>query len=230
MGYLREKYTKEYYLGHRVNDNNQLVPVGYGAMGFDEFLSNKVPAHMLQILTQVNFERKNVLDIGFGRGESLTYATLQGAKRCVGIDFSEQAIVLARQFMKAMKVRPAILVCSDALEMLPYIHSGGEDIVIMFDVIEHLPKEEALMILHHVNRVLNVDGMLLINTPFYGVDEDIIAQKGVYIAPSPTDLIPETKGMHCNKFTEQRFYETLKDCGFTKTENPHIFTKRKGGE
>ena len=59
-------------------------------------------------------------------------------------------------------------------------------------------------------------GSLVIETPFYSIDEDFIAQSYKYKAPSPTDLIPETKGMHCNKFTEHRFYETLTNYGFEK--------------
>ncbi len=219
MGYLEEKYTEEYYLHRKYNPDGSYTPLNYGVLGIEEFMEGKVPRRVCNFLNGINFMNSHVLDIGFGRGEALKYARAQGARRCFGIDFSPSAVSIAKEFLGPNTPNCVIhLICSDVLEFLPYMHSGTIDVVIMLDVIEHLPRTEAEAVLAHVHRILNKEGILAIETPFYAVNEDLIAQNGVYIDPSPTDLIPETKGMHCNKFTKERFEETLARCWFKKKE------------
>lgn len=223
MGYLKEKYTKEYYLGYETREDGSKQYLPYGAMGTLDFEEGKTPRHMIPLLTRVPFVGKRVLDIGFGRGEALRYAMMQGAKNLIGIDFSENAVTIAKEFLSKQKGVQPIFICGDALDFLPFLNTNSMDVIIMMDVIEHIPKEEAILVLRQVARILAPKGHLLINTPFYNVDEDIIAQQGIYIDPSVTDTIPETRGMHCNKFTEQRFLGTLTRCGFKKTNLHDVF-------
>lgn len=228
MGYLEEKYTEEYYMHGRRNPDGSFTPVNYGVLGIEEFMEGKVSSRVLNFLRPVNFTDATVLDIGFGRGEAIKYARDHGAKRCFGVDFSAPAVRIAKEFLAPIdtSVCPIFLICSDVLALLPYVQTGSLDVVIMLDVIEHLPKGEAEEVLAHVNRALRPKGTLVIETPFYAVDEDLIAQKGVYKDPSPTDLISETKGMHCNKFTQARFEETLTRYGFASRDGyTTLYTK-----
>lgn len=220
MGFAEEKYTEEYFLHCKKNPDGTTTPVNYGVLGIEEFREGKIPSRVINFLSSINFMDATVFEIGFGRGEALKYAREKGAKRCFGVDFSANAVKIAKEFLSPIQPNcPIVLICSDILFYIGYVATQSIDVVLMLDVIEHIPKQEAESILAHVNRILRPGGSLVIETPFYSIDEDFIAQSYKYKDPSPTDLIPETKGMHCNKFTEHRFYETLTNYGFEKKKN-----------
>lgn len=217
MGFNEKKYTEEYFLHEKRNADGTTTPVNYGVLGIEEFRQGLVPARVRNFLSPVNFIGTTVFEIGFGRGEALKYAREHGARRCFGVDFSANALKIAKEFLQPITTKcPIVLICCDILQYIGYVSTQSIDVVLMLDVVEHIPKNEAEITLAHVNRILRLHGTLVIETPFYSVDEDYIGQSYVYKDPSPTDLIPETEGMHCNKFTEKRFYETLTKYGFEK--------------
>lgn len=220
MGFAEEKYTEEYFLHCKKNPDGTTTPVNYGVLGIEEFMEGRIPSRVNNFLRSVNFMHTTVFEIGFGRGEALKYAREHGAKRCFGVDFSVHALKIAKEFLHPITAKcPIVLICCDILFYIGYVATHSIDVVIMLDVIEHLPKREAELVLAHVNRILRTEGSLVIETPFYSVDEDYIEQMYSYKVPSTTDLIPETTGMHCNKFTESRFYETLANAGFEKKKD-----------
>src|SRR6267142_743482 len=141
MGHVREKYTTEYYL-HRDKDGN---PVGYGADGLDDFHQGRVRAIDRDILERIDFRGKRVLDVGCGRGEALKYAAEHGAAEVHGVDFSEAAIAIARDFLGRAGVT-ADLQCADALDLLRSWSAGGVreplDVAMMLDCVEHIPRSE----------------------------------------------------------------------------------------
>lgn len=229
MGYVQDKYTEEYFLHKKQNEDGTFSPTNYGALGIEEFNKGGISQRHLALLKQANFVNASVLEIGFGRGEAIKYACDKGAKKVMGVDFSSAAVKIATKYLNKYADTSACrvnLFCGDILDFLPGLPAKSFDLVLMIDVIEHIPKQEAEQVLRHVNRVLCHTGKLLVETPFYSVDEDIIAQQGVYTCPSITDTIPETKGMHCNKFTEKRFIDTLVEYGFEKRQGcANIFVK-----
>ena len=85
MGFLKEKYTREYFLSQD-KDGNKL---NYGALGGKEFLEGEIFEDIKDSLaTLENYEHKNVLEIGFGRGESIKYLVQHGIDSYYGVDFS----------------------------------------------------------------------------------------------------------------------------------------------
>lgn len=192
MGFLKEKYTTNYYMN--------LV------LGSEEWKRGELREKHKNILDKFDFAGKRVLDLGCGRGDVLRYLISKGAT-VTGVDFSEDAICLAR------KTAPeATLINADAKD----IDYSRYDIVIMFDVIEHIPADE-------IDAVLaSIRCPIILDTPNYSRYEDYIAQ-GRYIKPSPTDLNPLTVGMHCTKYTNATLTDKLMEHGYCLSQ-PYYYT------
>lgn len=212
MGFLREKYSRTYFTGMLESG----VKAHYGALGADEWRSGGIFDEIRDPIDQVDLAGKRVLELGFGRGEAARYLLRDvGAASYAGVDFSEAACELARESLASLPRDRWALHCGDALEFL----RGNDfcdtfDAVLMLDTIEHIPTSEMAEILPRLYNALRPGGYLIVDTPFYPVDEDFIAQGFRYIAPSASDLIPETSGMHCNKFTRNRLLREMRAAGF----------------
>lgn len=67
MGYLKNKYTKEYYIGK----DSKGKPLKYGATSTVDDMGNYVLRKQdLSILKKFYFKNKNVLALGCGRGRT----------------------------------------------------------------------------------------------------------------------------------------------------------------
>lgn len=212
MGFLREKYSRTYFTG--VHESG--ARAHYGALGADEWRSGGIFGEIRGPIDQVDLAGKAVLELGFGRGESARYLLRDvGAASYVGVDFSEAACELAFESLGNLPRERWALHCGDALDFLrDRDFSEAFDAVLMLDTIEHIPTSEMAEILPRLYNGLRPGGYLVVDTPFYPVDEDFIAQGYRYIAPSASDLIPETSGMHCNKFTRNRLFREMRAAGF----------------
>lgn len=196
MGFAKELYTEHYY--------KNLV------LGSKEWQAGDLRPEHKKLLSMVDVKGKRVLDLGCGRGDAMRYCCQQGATHITGIDFSPAAIELAKTTLANWFDYD--LKCGDALDLLPEI---GEkyDVVLMLDTIEHIPAKEIKQILARLHNMLNDDGKILVNTPFYKMYEDYVEQ-GVFLRPSPTDKNPLTKGMHCTKYTQGRLLDLMMEMGF----------------
>jgi 2-polyprenyl-3-methyl-5-hydroxy-6-metoxy-1,4-benzoquinol methylase len=98
---------------------------------------------------------KRVLEIGFGNGAFLAWASAQGA---VVAGTEIDAAMLARAREKGFAVHPA------ALDEL--VATGMHfDFVVAFDVFEHWDKQTLVANLKHIAALLNVNGYLLARFP-----------------------------------------------------------------
>lgn len=212
MGFLKEKYSKTYFTGLLENG----AKAHYGALGADAWREGGIYAEIREPIDQIELAGKVVLELGFGRGESARYLLREiDAARYVGVDFSEAACELAEETLASVAPERWTIHCDDALAFLTAQGLDEEfDAVLMLDTIEHIPTSEVLQILPMIYNALKPGGHLIVDTPFYPVDEDFIAQGFKYVAPSASDLIPETKGMHCNKFTRERLLREMCAAGF----------------
>lgn len=105
-------------------------------------------------------KNKRVLDIGTGYGDGAHYIFLKGAKEVIGIDFSKNAIDEARK--RFIKKGLAFHVM-DALNLqLPRDYF---DVVVAYEIIEHLPVEKYKVFFHNIKYVLKKDGTIFISTP-----------------------------------------------------------------
>lgn len=113
----------------------------------------------------LHFRGKKVLDIGCGTAGLSRLVTEEGGIYW-GSDVFEQTLKFAKEFTQDLpQGRKAWLVRSSGVE-LPF-RSQSIDVVIAFDVIEHLAGGFAwqLQFLKEVRRVLRSDGLLLLTTP-----------------------------------------------------------------
>ncbi len=228
MGFLREKYTKEYFLNYDCHGNK----LNYGALGGKEFLNGEIYYDIQDSLELIdNISEKNILEIGFGRGESIKYFYNHNAHSYYGIDFSPASIEIAEEYiMPNIKNDSYEIHCDDALlhikKNFKKIKQRNINCIIMLDVIEHIPNKELNQLLKLFDKLVENGCLFLVHTPFYEVDEDFCKTKK-YLNPSTSDLIPETSGMHCNKFTAKRFYKTLSKHDFFICKSDKLFVKKQ---
>lgn len=224
MGYVREKYTKAYFLKKDATGK----PTDYGAEGIGYFETGKIRPSDLDILERINFQKRIVLDVGFGRGEALKYAIEAGAQRAIGVDFSVDANKIAKRYLEQYKIE-ADLYCRDILDFLKYdignLKIKHIDIVLMLDVVEHIPRVGLTEVLSLLSRVLSERAIVVINTPVYPVDNDVISEGVNPLAHDPADDIKETEGMHCNRYSIKSLKKYMNDCGLEPISG-HFYIRR----
>ncbi|MHC4905085.1 MAG: class I SAM-dependent methyltransferase [Planctomycetota bacterium] len=98
---------------------------------------------------------KTALELGCGSGQLASFFYKKGVS-IIASDISETAIDHAR------KLYPDVMFQTHSAEELPY-EDGSFDIVMSFDVLEHLPNVDQH--LREVRRVLKPDGYYLFQTP-----------------------------------------------------------------
>jgi len=105
-----------------------------------------------------------VLDIGCGRGESLTWSADKGALAW-GIDYAPEAINLTRETLRHRRttLQGRCLAAQANARNLPFA-SASFDRVLMLDVVEHLYPWELDAALDEVWRVLKPGGTLIVHT------------------------------------------------------------------
>lgn len=227
MGYLVEKYNEAYFLRKDINGN----PLPYGVEGIESFEKGNLREHDLEILSRINFSGANVLEFGFGRGETVKYIWEQGAARYTGVDFSEAACNIAQGFFAQFSVVGPQIICSDAAEFVQKLVSESTssnfqliDAVVMLDFVEHIPRVELVSILKMLRPLLSAEAVIIVNTPDFPFDNDVIAdglnEKGL----DSSDLVEETKGMHCNRYTLNSLRSFFDELGYKPVSRGHYFT------
>lgn len=197
MGYVKEKYTKDYFLGSTDKETNE----AYGAAGAESFKSGGIDRRYTRYLTFLNLKDNAVLDIGCGRGDVVHYCAKAGSKMVFGIDFSKDAINIAADFNAGYPNVKLIQMEATDIDFHEVF-----DIVFLLDVIEHIPDKEMQVVYRKIYSALKNNGLLILNTPFYKSSAD----------KDSSDLVPATSGMHCNKQTKQNLNKDLIKNGFRK--------------
>jgi 2-polyprenyl-3-methyl-5-hydroxy-6-metoxy-1,4-benzoquinol methylase len=210
VGYVPEKYTKAYFL--RRDEQGQ--PTAYGVIGLEEFEKGGIRRQDEALLAPLDFKGKAVLELGFGRGEAIKYALEHGATEVVGVDFSEDAVAIAKEFLREHGL-VAEIICADALEFIKGRETQrGFDVVLMLDVLEHIPRSECASLLRQMLRILKLQAVLVINTPVFGADNDLLVEGLKPEARDESDDFPETSGMHCNRYTRASLRRFMRACGY----------------
>lgn len=148
--------------------------VHYRARIYRSYVSSYLQAH--RHLTPDQFERDkrlyaalyarylppskyaSILEVGCGTGSFIAFLQERGYQRVLGLDLGEEQIAVAKRF----GVDNVQL--GDALEYLPS-HTEEFDMIVAFDLIEHLTKDEVLRFLDLAYRALRPGGRLLLRTP-----------------------------------------------------------------
>jgi cyclopropane fatty-acyl-phospholipid synthase-like methyltransferase len=226
MGYVKEKYTKGYFLREDERGN----PMSRGVLGIEEFRQGDIRSEDKAILKRIDFNGKKVIDFGFGRGEAIKYALDNGASFVIGVDFSEASLDIAKKMLNDFKLS-ADLYCEDALDFVKndkkYQMIRESDIVIMLDFIEHVPRTELKELLLVLKKLLPKKSILAVNTPVFKIDNDIIKEGIKEEAAEHTDENDLISGMHCNRYTKESLKKFMEGCGFGLISG-HFFGKDLG--
>lgn len=233
MGHLVEKYNSAYFL--RKDEEGNDLP--YGVEGIESFLKGELRQHDREILEHVRFAGANVLEFGFGRGETIKYIWEQGAASYTGIDFSESACTIARDFLAKYSIFGPTVVCADALDFIRSYgaHAASEkapaiDVVVMLDFVEHVPRAELREILLALHPIVSANVVLVINTPDFSFDNDVIADGLDENGLDSSDFVEETRGMHCNRYTLESLRRFFVDHGYLPVSRGHYFSLPTGSD
>lgn len=223
MGYLQEKYTRAYYL----HETDMGQRTAFGVAGLEEFRAGTIRRHSAEILAGIRFEGLRVLDFGFGRGEALKLAHDCGARQICGVDFSPAACDIAAGHLARHGIQ-ADLVCADALSfahgLRDRIKGAVFDVIMMLDFVEHVPRRELVELLPIVRSMLSARGVLIINTPVFDVDNDVLAEGLKQRARDTSDDCEETNGMHCNRYTRASLLSFMRNQGLVALSS-HYFVR-----
>ncbi len=99
-----------------------------------------------------------IVDLGCGDGALLHFASAAGYRFVRGIDRSGEQVALARR--RGLDVEEG-----DLLELAARLADQSQDVVIAFDVAEHLTRAELLTLVDHIRRMLRPGGRCILHVP-----------------------------------------------------------------
>ena len=204
MGHLLEKYTKDYFLGGIDTATGR----SYGVLGHEEFKENRRhERHKEEFEFTASFagdiQDKEILDIGFGRGDHIPLFLERGIKSYYGIDFSPVSLAIAREHFSDPRMRLELCEAKDLDE------SRSFDVIVMFDVIEHVPVFEMEVVWRKLEKVLRPGGFIVISTPIFDNPNQA----------DHSDQIHPVMGIHCHKQTVGTLLRTCLRHGFLLGKN-----------
>lgn len=112
----------------------------------------------LNLVKKQRLRGKTLIDVGCSNGWLEYILKGEGLKEIIGVDPNKKAIAFAKK-----KVKNANFFVSPA-DKLP-VKNSYADIVTMFDVIEHVPKDGEAKALKEAARVLKKGGKFFLSTP-----------------------------------------------------------------
>ncbi len=118
---------------------------------------------------------KKVLDVGCGDGYG-SNLTAEYAAEVVGIDLDKKTIELAQRKYKKINLKFVV----GKVENLPLKKSHYFDVIIGFEIIEHLDSQNQNKFLKEIKRVLKKKGLLVVSTPDKKTYTDIRHYKNPY--------------------------------------------------
>jgi SAM-dependent methyltransferase len=135
---------------------------------WDESKQPKTFADLKNRAPTMNFVIKNffpkekdsvILDLGCGHGTLVGFAKKSGYKNIKGVDVSAQQVDLAA------KLGIDDVSEGDSMRVLGGMDENSCDMVVTFDVIEHMHRDELLEMANEIFRVLSNGGQWLIHAP-----------------------------------------------------------------
>jgi 2-polyprenyl-3-methyl-5-hydroxy-6-metoxy-1,4-benzoquinol methylase len=119
--------------------------------------------HLVRYLWASTYiEGREVLDAGCGAGYGTRILLEHGAKRCVGVDLSPEAVEgAAERYGSGQAIEFETVDIAD----LPF-DDDSFDAVVCFETLEHV--EDQAGVLEELERVLRADGLLLLSSPNRG--------------------------------------------------------------
>ena len=198
---LQQAYSQSYYLSD--------------CGGYQTFLKTKGKQLDLRLnsvfLLACPQNDLHILDIGCGRGE-LPYALAKAGATVTGIDYSSEAISIAKNTFSHDSSLNINFICDDVLN---YSFSSKFDRIILSDVVEHIEEPALQILLIRCRELLLANGSLIIHTAPNRLYYDITyAEKrrqllslGSWIPINPRTYYEDI--MHINEQTPESLTNTL---------------------
>jgi ubiquinone/menaquinone biosynthesis C-methylase UbiE len=160
-----------------------------------------------------------VVDLGCGRGELVAVAAEQGAAHAIGIEYSEDAIRLARRTFAAHGIEERAAILHADTRALP-IADRTADLVTLLDLVEHLAPSELDATLAESFRILKPGGRVFVHTLPNRLIYDVTYRLQRRLVPGrarrwPAD--PRNRyehSMHVNEQSRRALVSTLRRAGF----------------
>jgi len=121
-----------------------------------------------------NSDVENLLDLGCGRGEFLQRVSKK-IPNSIGIEFDSNMISLCKE-------NGLNIIEGDVIQSLANYDDESISIITIFHVIEHLNNDDLSQLIKECYRILNKDGVLIIETP--SIDSILVSTKQFYIDPT----------------------------------------------
>lgn len=147
-----------------------------------------------------------ILEVGTGYGYFLRFLSDIGYVRVVGVDISAELLKQAKLYIGDRIER---LELADAKDFLPRF-SNTFDCIVMLDMIEHVPYDQALDILNSARNALRPGGRLILRTPNMA---NLLGCYSLYMDPT-----------HYHAYTEWSLAHALEQVGF-ELVNVHVPTR-----
>ena len=177
-------------------DGKKIVREGYNAIATEYLAARQEDSEdvqLLQELVQRLPRGAKVLDAGCGSGVPVTRILSQSFE-VTGVDFSEEQIRLARQF-----VPQAQFFCQDLTQLA--FPDDFFDAICSYYAIIHIPRQEHRQLLHNFHRMLKPSGLALLSLGLsdikVDIEEDFFGTK-----------------MYWSHYDADTNLELLKECGF----------------
>ncbi len=109
-------------------------------------------------------EGESVLDIGCGRGELVYYSLLKGASSATGIDYSQDALKIARSALDELPLElkaKSNFLCSNVSDLSL---EAEFDCCFLTDIVEHLTDEQLEKLFTKIKKHLSAKGRIIIHT------------------------------------------------------------------
>lgn len=116
---------------------------------------DKVPPAKAEVIKEISWKGKIVLDAGCGTGELAYLIAKKGAMHVIGVDYSQEAIAVAK---KTYKLPNLEFVCNDIGSI-----KGKFDVITTLGTIEHT--DDPLGVLKQLKNMLTPKGSLIVTCP-----------------------------------------------------------------
>jgi 2-polyprenyl-3-methyl-5-hydroxy-6-metoxy-1,4-benzoquinol methylase len=158
------------------------------------------PTRIALLRKELGPEDRRILDAGCGPGTLVGELGSQGLET-IGLDISQGAIELAS------RRHPSGRFVRHSAEDLPWpVKATSQDVVVAFEVIEHLLRPRALI--EGAREALRPGGHLALSTPYHGVFKNIVLS----LVAFDRHFAPE--GDHIRFFTDGALKRLLDSNGF----------------
>jgi 2-polyprenyl-3-methyl-5-hydroxy-6-metoxy-1,4-benzoquinol methylase len=143
---LRKDYLDAFYSRH-----NNLDPGDYRF--YERYYSALIGRDLPEDKT------KRLLEIGCGVGYLTHALEARGYSNITAVDIDKGQVEICRQVARAE------VVCEEALDYLTSSKTSSYSVIIMFDVLEHIPKKTLLPFCREALRTLEEGGLLIARVP-----------------------------------------------------------------